>query len=266
MVEIFKKTNYDFLGKKWLFIGFSLLLVLAGAASVAWRALDGDPNTHSFNLGIDFTGGTLVNARFKESPDLDRLRAAIERQGVDSSKITIQRVGEQVGQAPKNEIFIRLPNLLTVERQSDESETAAKATADADIGKQKILTALAELNDPSVARDKTDLNLVGRDALKDKLTELDPLNLRDGGDAQSAARRYGEISARIIEYREQERGGLIGGSDEIKNLGGIEPQLGAALGRHFFAGAAAMRSVEAVSPQIGADLRNRAVYVTLAAC
>jgi preprotein translocase subunit SecF len=53
---------------------------------------------------------------------------------------------------------------------------------------------------------------------------------------------------------------------EIKNLGGIEPQIMAALEEHFFTGAAAVRSAEAVSPQIGADLRNRAVYVTLAAC
>src|SRR5215475_10704181 len=207
MVEIFKNTNYDFLGKKWLFIGFSFLLLLAGAASVAWRALDGDPNTHSFNLGIDFTGGTLVNARFKEPPDLDRLRGAIERQGIDRSKITIQRIGDQVGQAPKNEIFIRLPNLPAVERQTGQSETAAEGAMGADIGKQKVLIALAELNDPELARNKTDLNLIGRDAFKDKLTELDPLNLFVGGDKQSAERRYGEISARIIDYREQERGG-----------------------------------------------------------
>src|SRR5262249_60522731 len=98
MVEIFKNTNYDFLGKKWLFIGFSLLLLLAGAASVAWRALDGDPNTQSFNLGIDFTCGTLVNVRFKEPPDLSRLPDAIERRGVDISKITIQRMWERVEQ------------------------------------------------------------------------------------------------------------------------------------------------------------------------
>jgi len=54
--------------------------------------------------------------------------------------------------------------------------------------------------------------------------------------------------------------------DEIKNLGGIEPQLGAALDRHFLVGAAAVRSAETVSPQVGADLRNRAVYATLVAC
>lgn len=261
MVEIFKDANYNFLGKKWLFIGFSLLLLLAGAISIAWRASDGDPSARAFNLGIDFTGGTLVNVKFKEPPDLDRLRSVIERQGVESSKITLQPVSEQVGQAPKNEVFIRLPTMLDAMRNAGQSD----ADANADTGKRKILAALKELNDPSAARDKTDLNLIGRDALKDKLVEIDPLNLRAGG-AGAADRVYGEVSARLIGYRERERGGIFGSVAEIKNLDGVEPRLLAALEEHFFTGVAALRSAEAVSPQIGADLRNRAVYVTLAAC
>jgi preprotein translocase subunit SecF len=261
MVEIFKNANYNFLGKKWLFIGFSLLLLLAGAISIAWRASDGDPSTRAFNLGIDFTGGTLVNVKFKEPPDLGRLRSVIERQGIESSKITLQPISEQIGQAPKNEVFIRLPTMPSVMREAGQSETADEA----DMGKLKILAALKELNGPSATRDKTDLNLIGRNALKEKLAELNPLNLR-AGDAEASERVYGGISARIVDYRERERGGIFGSVDEIKNLGGIEPQIMAALEEHFFTGVAAVRSAEAVSPQIGADLRNRAVYVTLAAC
>ena len=261
MVEIFKNANYNFLNKKWLFIGLSLLFLLAGAISIAWRASDGDPSTRAFNLGIDFTGGTLVNVKFKEPPDLGRLRSVIERQDIESSKITVQPISDQVGQAPKNEVFIRLPTMLSVMREAGQSETADEA----DVGKLKILAALKELNDPRATRDKTDLNLIGRNALKEKLAELDPLNIR-AGDAEASERVYGGISARIVDYRERERGGIFGSVAEIKNLGGIEPQIMAALEEHFFTGVAAVRSAEAVSPQIGADLRNRAVYVTLAAC
>jgi len=260
MVEIFKNANYNFLGKRWLFIGFSLLFLLAGAISIAWRVADGDPSTRAFNLGIDFTGGTLVNVKFKEPPDLGRLRSVIEGQGVESSKITLQPISEQVGQAPKNEVFVRLPTMPSVMREAGQSETADET----DIGKLKILAALKELNNPS-ERDKTDLNLIGRNALKEKLAELNPLNLR-AGDAEESERVYGGVSARIVDYRERERGGIFGSVAEIKNLGGIESQIMAALEEHFFTGVAAVRSAEAVSPQIGADLRNRAVYVTLAAC
>jgi preprotein translocase subunit SecF len=266
MIEIFKHANYDFLGKKWIFIGLSWLLILVGVVSVAWRALDGNPNTHPFNMGVDFAGGTLVDVKFKERPDLNRLRLAIEQQGVPGPQIQLQPVAEGIGQAARNEVLIRLPNLLNVERKAGESATSAKATTDADIGKQKILAALQAMFPAGDVQGKTDLNTVGRDQLKDKLVELDPLGLRASGATQTAETRYRELAGRIMDYREKERGGLVGSIDEVKNLSGIEPQLGQSLTQNFYAGHAAIKSAEAVSPQVGADLRNRAIYVTLLAC
>src|SRR6266508_3357316 len=127
MVEIFKNANYNFLGKKWLFIGFSLLFLLAGAISIAWRVSDGDPSTRAFNLGIDFTGGTLVNVKFKESPDRSRLRTVIERQGIEISMTTMPPISDPDGQAPKNEDFIRLPTMPSVIRKAGETETGNEA-------------------------------------------------------------------------------------------------------------------------------------------
>jgi preprotein translocase subunit SecF len=252
MIEIFRDTKYDFLGKKWLCIGLSLVLFLLGVASILWRAVDGNPNTHPFNMGVDFTGGTIVNAKFKQKPDPDVIRAAIEKQGIDGSKITIQPVGDEIGQAPKNEVLIRLPNVLATDAKSGESVVAGQA---------KIRAALETLNDPAaVAQKKIDINIVGRDGLRDELRKLNPLNL-SGSDP-----RYAEIAARIIDYREKDRGGIIGSLDEIKNLGGIEPQISQALDQHFYAGAAAIKSADEVSPQVGSELRNRAIYATILAC
>ena len=173
MIEIFKHTNYDFLGKKWIFIGMSWALILIGALSVAWRVFDGNPNTHPFNMGVDFAGGSIVTVKFGATPDLDKLRGAIEKQGIPGAAIVLQQVGAAVGQAPKNEVLVRLPNLTT-----DKFDSSAKATEDVDRGKKSVLEALKLLNDPN---------------------------------------------AQVI-------------------------------------------GAEAVSPQVGADLRNRAVYVTLLAC
>jgi preprotein translocase subunit SecF len=286
MIEIFKNSNYDFLGKKWLCIGLSCALLLLGVASMAWRALDGNPNTHPFNMGVDFTGGTIVTVKFKQKPDPDIIRSAIEKQGIDGSKITIQPVGEEIGQAPKNEVLIRLPNLPAFAGQSGQPRASkpaegqtgqpeapisaegrsgqpgeTKTSAESDPGQELIRKALETLNDPAaVAQNKIDINLNGRNNLRKKLEEANPLKL------PSTDPRYGEIAARIIEYREKDRNGLIGSIDEVKNLSGIEPQLGQALEQNFYTGIAAIKATDGVSPQVGSELRNRAIYATLLAC
>src|SRR5262249_31680059 len=103
MIEIFRDTKYDFLSKKWICLALSCAVLLIGLGSVMWRALDSDPNTRPFNMGVDFTGGTIVNAKFKHRPNPDQIRAAIEKQGIESSKIIIQPVGAQIGKATKKQ-------------------------------------------------------------------------------------------------------------------------------------------------------------------
>lgn len=255
MIEIFKNTNYDFLGKKGLAFGLSTILLLAGVTSMFYRAFDGNESTSPFNLGVDFVGGTLATVKFNATPDVDKLRTALGSQGIETAKVTIQPVGDQIGQAPRNEVLVRLPNLVNVVRQEGQSETAAKATDDADVGKQKILAALATLNDPSTAG-RVDLNALGKDQI------ASALSARAGLDGQ----RSDEIATRIVEYREKSRDGLIGNISEVRNLSGVDPQIGNFLDQGFFTGVAAVKSVEAVSPQVGADLRNRAIFVSLLSC
>ena len=69
-MEIFKQTNFDFLGKKWPFIGLSLLLTAAGLFSL-W--VKGGPR-----YGIDFTGGALMDVAFINRPPVEAIRKAIE--------------------------------------------------------------------------------------------------------------------------------------------------------------------------------------------
>lgn len=255
MIEIFKNTNYDFLGKKWIAIALSTLLILLGLAAMVYRAFDGRDETSPFNLGVDFDGGTLATVKFNSTPNVARLREALAAQGIETAKVTIQPVGDQIGQPPRNEVLVRLPNLVGVVRQEGQSETAAKATDDADIGKQKILAALATLNDSSTSG-RVDLNALGKDQITSAIIA------RTGLDSQRAE----ETAGRIVDYREKTRGGLIADIAEVKNLGGIDPQIGTSLEQGFFTGVAAVKSVEAVSPQVGADLRDRAILVSLVSC
>ena len=55
-MELFRSTNYDFLGKKWPFIIASLVLTAAGFISLA---IKGGPR-----YGIEFKGGMLITVKF----------------------------------------------------------------------------------------------------------------------------------------------------------------------------------------------------------
>ena len=67
---IFENPNYDFIKWRWHALIVSTLVVLAGLGMVVARG--GVP------LGIDFTGGTIVVAKFSQEVDVDKVRGALE--------------------------------------------------------------------------------------------------------------------------------------------------------------------------------------------
>jgi len=84
-VEFFRNPNIDFLGKKWYFLAFSLVFSVAGILSMLFW--------HGIPLGVDFRGGTLVRVKFTQSPDVNEIRALMDRAGLHSARI--QRFGPQ---------------------------------------------------------------------------------------------------------------------------------------------------------------------------
>jgi preprotein translocase subunit SecF len=68
-MELFKHSDFDFLGKKWFFINLSLVLTVAGFISLAVK---GGPR-----YGIDFRGGALITVSFANRPPVDKVRAAL---------------------------------------------------------------------------------------------------------------------------------------------------------------------------------------------
>jgi preprotein translocase subunit SecF len=99
MLEILKNPNFDFLGKAKYFVGFSLLLIVAG---IAFMARPG-----GLRFGVEFSGGVQVIAKFEKTPEVDRIRTAIPDaviQNYDApakNQVLIRRanIGESVEQA-----------------------------------------------------------------------------------------------------------------------------------------------------------------------
>ena len=84
MFEILKDVKIDWLShRRWL-IAISVLLMLAGLGSAIFRQATG---RQPFNLGVDFKGGTVVTARFKQKPDDEAIRAALNNKGIHDAVV-----------------------------------------------------------------------------------------------------------------------------------------------------------------------------------
>jgi preprotein translocase subunit SecF len=121
-VELFRGVNVDWLGKKWYFLAFSMIFSVAGIISMGmhWAKI-GSP----VPLGVDFKGGTQVQVKFQQVPDINRIRQAVAAAGIKDSAIQpIQNINEPSG----NEVLISLPE------QQDESSL--------DLGRKQIVDAL----------------------------------------------------------------------------------------------------------------------------
>lgn len=62
------KTNFDFLGRRKIWYAISLVIIIAGLGSLIFRGL---------NLGIDFTGGNILQLQFEQTVTAEDLRAKV---------------------------------------------------------------------------------------------------------------------------------------------------------------------------------------------
>ena len=90
MFQILHDVNIDWLRHRRWFIGVSVLLMLIGLGSAVLRQATG---RQAFNLGVDFKGGTVVTARFKQRPHDEAIRAALTSKGVNDA--TVQPVTDR---------------------------------------------------------------------------------------------------------------------------------------------------------------------------
>lgn len=98
LVELFRNSNIDWLGKKWYFLGFSLVFSVAGILSMLFW--------HGIPLGVDFKGGTQIRVAFDKTPNEEHIRQAMASGSLRDA--TIQRISDPSG-AAANKVIIALP-------------------------------------------------------------------------------------------------------------------------------------------------------------
>jgi preprotein translocase subunit SecF len=118
MFNLFQNIHIDWLGKRRVFIGLSIFIMLAGLVSAIGR--QGNPGgTDAFNLGVDFKGGTVVTAKFRQRPSDDDIRAALNAAGIADPVI-------QSSTDKPDEVLIKVPLLETASEAQDQSEQQQK--------------------------------------------------------------------------------------------------------------------------------------------
>ncbi len=76
MIRILHKTNINFIKLRHVFFAISGIVVLAGIVSLSVKGI---------NLGLDFTGGTLMQVKFDKPVEIGALRSALDAAKVETS-------------------------------------------------------------------------------------------------------------------------------------------------------------------------------------
>jgi preprotein translocase subunit SecF len=223
-MELFKNTNFDFLGKKWPFIGASLLLTFAGLASLVMK---GGPK-----YGIDFKGGANMYLRFNTEPPMDKIRQVLGQK--IQGEISVQQITGK-------------PEVMVGTQIKDEKELNANRQIIEDTLRATF----------GAADGKLDLNNSSKEQLAERLREpLLQANVPLG------EQQLQDMVKAIEDFRAS-NGGLLNSIDQLAGIKDVTPAVINVLKKECALGPFTILSAEVVGPKIGADLQRQAILATL---
>lgn len=225
--EMFKQPKIDFLSKRALTLGLSVLAIVISIGSLV---IKGGPN-----YGLDFRGGSLISVKFDAKPSLDQLRDYLSARlpGAVSLQET-QGTGE-----------VLIGTELADESQLEKTRLAVEQTLREKYG---------------LANGKLDLNTTSVGALDETLSKA----LSAVGVGLNDQERH-DLAKRITDFRDKVHSGLIGNMDELSKVAGVDGKVLSALKQETGLGHFNIRSAEIVGPKAGAHLRQQALMATLCA-
>jgi preprotein translocase subunit SecF len=84
MIELFKKTSIDFIGKRFIFFVISGLAVLVGIVAIIQIARGPSGGA---NLGVDFSGGTSLSIKFQKPIAMQEARKILSNGGIPDAEL-----------------------------------------------------------------------------------------------------------------------------------------------------------------------------------
>jgi len=119
-------TNFDFIGKFKIFVVLSIVSITATLVGVSQKG---------FNFGIDFTGGSMIQARFNEVTPIEDVRATLEKIGIEGASVV--------------EMGASHHDFLITARNTDTTTNLDRKFVEA-IGKDKLTIQQADVVGPKV--------------------------------------------------------------------------------------------------------------------
>ena len=227
-MELFKNTNFDFLGKKWPFIIASLVLTAAGLISIAVKG--------GIKYGIDFRGGAMMYVKFTGPPPLDQIRSSL------TSKIGPVDVQTLTG-SNANEVIISTE--LQDERALERTRGLMISTLESTFGQPQS--------------GKLDFNNASQEALQNRLR--DPLQ-RAG--VTLSEPQLQQLVKDILAFRNNPpQSGVISSIDQLSTVPGVNASIINTLKQECYLAPFAVRQVEQVGAKVAGDLKQQAVMATL---
>jgi preprotein translocase subunit SecF len=226
-MQLFKTPHIQFLKYKYVALAVTAAIVLAGVLNItAFKGL---------KLGVDFGEGTLLRIMLKSPANEGQIRDLLQTVGLGKSQV------QKSGNSGREFQIRAIESVATKAAEQDQLE-AHEALAD------KIIAALrGDDGKAERARGLVDLNGIDERTLTGLLESAFP------GSGPDAAKR-------VLSYRKQT--GIIADYQVLDGLG-LKPDVQKFLKDKTYLGKMTVMSRETVGPQVGADLRRKAVQATI---
>lgn len=99
-------VKFDIIGRRKIWYAISLILIIASLFFMV---------TRSFNMGIDFTGGTIMDLRFEKAVNINDVRSVLNDYDLNNS--TIQLSGDSSSSTEAQNVMIRTVDLEEQDRK-----------------------------------------------------------------------------------------------------------------------------------------------------